>query len=443
MTFEQRAAARELEAEPLALDPTRMGRLFAGGWRVARAIDTRLDRRGAVAVIPVHGVIAPRASWVTQVFGGVPLDRLRDSLRSVGAMPGVTTIVLAIDSPGGSVYAVEETAQVIREVAAKGTRVIAVADGLAASAAYWLGSAADEFVVTPSGEVGSIGVYTMHFDWSGAMADAGVKVTVVRAGEHKAEGHRYEPLGDDTRAHIQSLIDDYYRMFVRSVAKGRGTSGAAVLDRFGQGRTFTAHRAVERGMADRVATLDSVIAEAQKGRAPAGRRRAEASAPAASRHRTVDEDRWTRYFAAADDAERALIRRVAIHESGHAVAFLLDGGLHGLGLKIGDDGKLSGGQAFSKRSPRRTDVCFAAGIAAELEHGFGDQSGRGADLDRREIEEEAYRTGKVVDIPRAISKARHVVAPHYSGIRRLARALEAYGWVDGAEAARLLGIEAA
>ncbi len=146
-------------------------------------------------------------------------------------------------------------------------------------------------MVTPSGEVGSVGVYMMHFDWSQRMEADGVRTTIIKAGRHKAEGHPYAPLGDDAQAHFQSLVDDHYRTFVRNVAKGRGTSTAAVL---GQGRTFTAHRAVERGMADRVATLDDVIAEAQKGRVPARRRRAEISASTPSTLRTANSPRLTR-----------------------------------------------------------------------------------------------------------------------------------------------------
>jgi hypothetical protein len=301
-------------------------------------------------------------------------------------------------------------------------------------------------VVTPSGEVGSIGVYSMHFDWSGAMDTAGVKVTVVRAGEHKAEGHPYPPLEEDAEAHLQSLIDDYYRAFVRDVAKGRGTSTAAVLDRFGQGRTFTAHRAVERGMADRVATLDDVIAEAQQGRAPARRRRAEAPTPkvaALPTLRTVEAERWARFVSSADETERRTARRLGIHEAGHAVVALLDGdGLLGVGLELGEDERLSGGKCLPKREPRRTELLYAAGIAAELEHGYGLDSGRGAHLDRERITEAAYAAGRCVNVPLAVKKARRVVAPYYSGISALAGALEARGWVDGAEAAQLFGIEA-
>jgi len=169
----------------------------------------------------------------------------------------VSQILLDIDSPGGSVYGVQELAT---EIARAKKPVIAIANSLAASAAYWIGSAASEFYATPGGEVGSIGVWTAHQDVSKALAEAGVNITLISAGEFKVEGNPYEPLGADAQKFMQSRIDDYYAAFTRGVAKGRKVSVDQVRSDMGKGRVFGADQAQSASMVDGIATFDEVIA---------------------------------------------------------------------------------------------------------------------------------------------------------------------------------------
>jgi len=171
----------------------------------------------------------------------------------------VKAIIFDVDSPGGSVEGVTELASEIYN-ARKKKPSIAVANAQAASAAYWLASAAGELVVTPSGQVGSIGVYVAHQDESKALENEGVRITLISAGKYKTEGNPSEPLADEARAAIQSKVDDYYTMFVKGVAQNRGSTQAAVRDGYGQGRMVLASQAVKLNMADRVATLDDVLA---------------------------------------------------------------------------------------------------------------------------------------------------------------------------------------
>ena len=130
---------------------------------------------------------------------------------------------------------------------------------MAASAAYWVASQADELVVTPGGIVGSIGVLTAHEDVSKAEEMAGVKTTVISAGKFKAEDHPFQPLSESARAEQQSMVDKYYNVFVSAVAKGRGVSLSTVRDGYGQGRVVKGEDALSMGMVDTVATLDQVI----------------------------------------------------------------------------------------------------------------------------------------------------------------------------------------
>lgn len=221
--------------------------------------------QGSVAVIPIVGPIVPRADAFTEVSGLTSVMGLQEALRAAVADPSVSAIVLDIDSPGGVVDLVPEIANEIR--AARDVKpVVAAANTMAASAAYWIASAASEIAVTQSGEVGSIGVYAAHQDISAFQEKLGVKTTLVSAGKYKVEGNPFEPLSDEAKAEIQRGVDDYYRMFVAAVAKGRGVSVEKVRSDFGQGRMLNAQDALKAGMVDSVETIDEVIARLAKPR---------------------------------------------------------------------------------------------------------------------------------------------------------------------------------
>lgn len=249
-------AQRHAAGEKLA--PERVAEIAAAanGRQAAR-------QAGAVAVLPVVGTIIPRGDMLAESSGAVSAQRLAANFRAALADPAVGAIVLDIDSPGGSVYGIEELAAEV--YAARGVKpVVALADHLAASAAYWLATAADEVMVAPSGDVGSIGVFAIHADYSRALDQEGVTVNLVSAGKYKTEGNPYQPLGEEARAAMQGRVDEYYGAFVKAVARGRGVSAAAVREGFGEGRVVGAVEAVSLGMADKIGTLDDAVARAAK-----------------------------------------------------------------------------------------------------------------------------------------------------------------------------------
>lgn len=226
---------------------------------LSRAIATPTAPPDGIAVVPVHGVITQRSSFYSDLFGGTSLDRLQATLAQLRDDSAVRTIVLHVNSPGGGVYGVDETAELIAEVG-KRKRVVAFTDGLMASAAYWLASAAAHIVATPSAEIGSIGVYAIHLDYSAKIASDGITVTLVKAGEHKAEANPYQPLSDEDREAMQSRIDAYHSMFTRRVAKGRGVAIDQVRgEAFGAGRVVGAATAVSAGMADEIGSFADVL----------------------------------------------------------------------------------------------------------------------------------------------------------------------------------------
>jgi signal peptide peptidase SppA len=219
------------------------------------------SRSGSIAVIPVYGMIVQRASQIDICEGGTSTQQISSMLADANADDTVAQILLDIDSPGGSVYGVQELAA---EIMQSKKPVIAVANSLAASAAYWIGCAANEFYVTPGGEVGSIGVWMAHQDWSKALEEAGVNTTMISAGKFKVEGNPYQPLDADARAFMQSRVDDYYSAFTKGVSKGRKVGIDAVRNGMGQGRVLGADQALSEKMVDGIMTFDQVVAKMSK-----------------------------------------------------------------------------------------------------------------------------------------------------------------------------------
>lgn len=224
-----------------------------------RAQSNAAKKPGAIAVLPVYGVISGRMSQFDDISGGTSCESLTRQFRAFMANADVKAIVLDIDSPGGSVYGVEELWDEIF-AARDQKKVIAQVNPLCASAAYYLASAAKEIVITPSGELGSIGVYCAHEDISKYLDELGVKVTLISAGKYKVEGNEFSPLDEEGQAHMLARVTDYYDMFVDAVAEGRGVKSSAVRSGFGEGRVVGAAEAVKLGMADRVSTFDQTIA---------------------------------------------------------------------------------------------------------------------------------------------------------------------------------------
>ena len=215
-------------------------------------------RVNKVAVLPLFGMIFPRANLMTDVSGATSAEKFGAQFADLINAPEIDAIILDVDSPGGNVQGIEELSRQIYD--ARGRKpIVAVANHTMASAAYWIGTAADEIVVAPSGEVGAIGVFAVHEDISEALAQEGIKMTVIKAGKYKAEGLPYEPLSEEAKAFYQTMVSESYDVFVNAVARNRGVEPALVKDGFGEGRMVRARQAVDLGMADRVGTLDETI----------------------------------------------------------------------------------------------------------------------------------------------------------------------------------------
>lgn len=213
---------------------------------------------GVVAVVPIYGVLMPRANLFTAMSGGTSVEEVRASLEAALGDPEFVAVVGEFDSPGGSVEGIEELATWIRSV--RGQKpLVAISNTMCCSAAYYLAAQFDEIVGSPSSITGDIGVFLEHTEFSQADAEAGIRTTIIRQPVAKHDVNDSEPLSADALAYLQEMVDDYYGQFVGAVAKGRGVTPAAVKAGYGQGRSYTVARAKAAGLIDRVDTLDATI----------------------------------------------------------------------------------------------------------------------------------------------------------------------------------------
>jgi signal peptide peptidase SppA len=214
-----------------------------------------------VAIIPVRGVLfnsgaaAKRCSRGPSFWNATYGDIRRAFLAALDASD-VQAIALLCDSPGGTVEGCFDLAELIYQArGAKPTHAILAES--AYSAAYALASACDRISVPRTGGTGSVGVIAMHADLSGMLDEAGIKVTIIRYGERKAEGGPYEPLSDAALARMQADVDTLGELFVDTVARNRGLKASAV--RAQQAGTFLGAAGVEAGLADAVAAPDAAF----------------------------------------------------------------------------------------------------------------------------------------------------------------------------------------
>lgn len=216
--------------------------------------------RDGVAVLPVYGVLAKRMNLFSSISGGASYEMVAKDFAQAMNDPAVEAIVLVVDSPGGAIDGVQKLGDAI--FSARGVKPVgAIADGMMASAAYWIGAQADVVVAaSDTTMIGSIGVVSAHRDISAAEEKAGVKTTEITAGKYKRIASEFAALSDEGRAEIQERVDYLYEIFVGAVAKARGVGVDVVLENMADGRVFIGQQAVKAGLVDGVSTLDELIA---------------------------------------------------------------------------------------------------------------------------------------------------------------------------------------
>ncbi|MBN8804771.1 MAG: S49 family peptidase [Sphingopyxis terrae] len=208
---------------------------------------------GEVAVIPIVGTLVPRFGWLDPMCGMTGYDGLTRKLRDAVRDPAIEAIWFDIDSPGGAVAGLEQFVLELAEFADTGGKPIyAWVNEQACSAAYAIASTCHKVYGPETAMVGSIGCCMAHTDITGALDEAGVKVTIIRYGERKMRGSSVEKLDKVTLAKFQASCDAVRDRFAKIVAMGRGITVDDAMAT--EADWFEGSEAVDLGLMDAVTT---------------------------------------------------------------------------------------------------------------------------------------------------------------------------------------------
>lgn len=229
-----------------------------GRWYDANKIDM-LDRIASVAVIGIEGTLVHKGGFVGMSSGRTSYQGIQMQLVRAARDPAIKGVAFEVDSFGGAVSGAFETASMIAELG-KIKPTISILTDHALSAGYLLASAAKQVVVPRHGGAGSIGVITLHADYSAALAQRGVRVTILAAGEHKAEGNPYEPLPKDVADRIRGGLESARQSFAEHVGSFRGRRFNAKAALATEAQDYDGADAVALGLADAVGDANEAFA---------------------------------------------------------------------------------------------------------------------------------------------------------------------------------------
>lgn len=213
-----------------------------------------------VGIVSIEGILLKSVPWFFGLFdiAATSYSDIVTDLAQAKADPDVTSILLRVSSPGGQSSGIEEAAAAIVAAGKKKT-VKAFVEDIAASGAYWLASQASEISAAANAKAGCIGAYMVITDSSKMAEESGIKVHVIRSGEHKGAGEPGTPVTDEQIAAFQNVIDGITSNFIGAVAKGRGMEKSAVKA-LADGRVWIAKDAKTHGLIDRVSNMKSALA---------------------------------------------------------------------------------------------------------------------------------------------------------------------------------------
>jgi ClpP class serine protease len=215
----------------------------------------RVQMRGNVAVLGVEGPLFRYANLFTMFSGAESYELLATDFNAALDNPNVESIVLAINSPGGMTDGASEFSNMVYG-ARKKKKVVAYVSHMGASAAYWIASAASQIIMADTASVGSIGTV--------ARIQTDKEKDVVEIVSSQSPKKRVDVKKEEGRAAVQEYVDALSKVFIDTVARNRGVSAETVLKDYGQGGIVVGENAVKIGMADKIGSLESVIAGLSK-----------------------------------------------------------------------------------------------------------------------------------------------------------------------------------
>lgn len=224
--------------------------------------DKRYTVEDGIATIPIYGILAKRFNVIMALSGGTSYELLEKDIKMALSDNDVKALLLDVDSPGGSIDKMTDVTDVVYNARNGSKPIMAFCDGLCASAALHISSAADYVVAAnPTTQVGSIGVVmSPHLDYSKKYVKDDIKVTTFFAGRYKMTPNKYTPLSKDDKDYIQDKLDYLYSLFIDTVAKHRGTTTKIVNENMAEGRIFIGQQGVDIGLIDEILTKEQSMA---------------------------------------------------------------------------------------------------------------------------------------------------------------------------------------
>ncbi len=207
-----------------------------------------LSKKPSIGVVEIYGPIySPfeESGFISQSN----LQEILDTLKKFREEKKIKAVILRINSPGGTIGAVQEINQEIHRLKKAGKPVVASVSDLAASGGYYIASVCNEVVANSGSIIGSIGVIFTSSDFSGLMKKLGVNMEIIKSGPYKDVGSFHRPFSRDEKKFLQELIDDAYKQFVTVVSNGRNLP-VDTVKKLAKGQLYTGRRAKELNLVD-------------------------------------------------------------------------------------------------------------------------------------------------------------------------------------------------
>jgi protease-4 len=211
-----------------------------------------------VAVIPLQGEIGYDSSNSSESI--VTPDMIQNSISQAESDSSVSSIVIDVNSPGGSPVASEEIMNSIKS--SKKPVVVWISD-VGASGAYLASSSADKIIASPSSMVGSIGVIMQITDLSKYYQENGINISSIKAGQYKDMGVDYQPLTTTERNMLQGMVNQDYDHFIDIVSTNRHLS-KNYTENIAQGKIYTGTQAKKLKLVDETGGKTVALDEAAK-----------------------------------------------------------------------------------------------------------------------------------------------------------------------------------
>jgi len=221
-------------------------------------VPLEMDIENGTAILEIKGVLVKGATAIDKlIYGAVDTNEIQNHLQKVLTDPTIDSLFLDIDSPGGIVSGIPETASLIDSIS-KVKPVMAFSDGLICSAAYFIASQATAIYSTPSAYIGSVGVYLPIIESKKLFEKIGLNVKIFRSGFAKGAGYEGTELTSEQEKEFQESIDESFSMFKAAVKAKRMIKDADM-----QGQDFLSHIAAKKGFIDSIASYETALSDLQ------------------------------------------------------------------------------------------------------------------------------------------------------------------------------------